>query len=200
VRAKRLQSSRRKKTLNSEANYTFVVSSLDVFVNTLLLRVLDFHGTRPFARPRRRPGIEFRTFRRHMRYTVPAPNYRRVALFFKGHSWPPNARENRGLPGRLRRGRSDLRRRVLVSNTDDTYRLTNITGSMGQHDPSYTTSKVYRGNAGTTYTPTASIDRMFDIAGNVTSSTTNGVMTSTDTSTNHRRITPCRRPFRPTRF
>jgi len=70
---------------------------------------------------------------------------------------------------------------TLVSNSYDGTSLTNVTG-MNEHDSNYGTSATYRGNVTGSTTPTASTSHWYDIGGNVTKTTVNGVTTTTTIS------------------
>jgi YD repeat-containing protein len=69
----------------------------------------------------------------------------------------------------------------LASSSYDGSALTNIT-NMQEHDSAYTTSVIYRGNPTTITTPTSTMTQAFDIGGNVTSTTNNGVTSSVSTT------------------
>jgi YD repeat-containing protein len=58
---------------------------------------------------------------------------------------------------------------------------------MQEHDSAYPTSVLYRGNPTTMMTPTSTMTQAFDIGGNVTSTTNNGVTSnvSTTSATNY---------------
>ncbi|HTR35829.1 MAG TPA: RHS repeat-associated core domain-containing protein [Bryobacteraceae bacterium] len=70
---------------------------------------------------------------------------------------------------------------TLVSNGYDGNTLTNVTG-MYEHDTNYGTSFLYRGDVTSSSSPTTSTSMWYDIGGNVTKTTNNGVTTTATTS------------------
>jgi len=74
---------------------------------------------------------------------------------------------------------------TLVSNTYDNYTSNNplqaITGTVNEHDASFSTAITSRGNVTSSSTPTTNTTNTFDITGTVTSTVVNGVTTNVTT-------------------
>ncbi len=73
---------------------------------------------------------------------------------------------------------------ALVSNTYDAGTIGSVTGSLYEHDASYSTAFAYRGNVTNSVVPITTTANSFDLTGNVTGTTVNGV-TSTVTASNN---------------
>jgi RHS repeat-associated protein len=71
---------------------------------------------------------------------------------------------------------------TLVSNSYDGSALANVTGTLHEHDSTYSTSFIYRGNVTNSKTTTTTTVNTYDITGNVTTTTVNGVATTVTTT------------------
>ena len=78
---------------------------------------------------------------------------------------------------------------VLVKNTYDLSSYTNLT-NVYEHDPTYSTTNLFRGNVSTSVTSTASKIFYYDIGGNVTTATGNGVSSTVTTSSSSNYAAP----------
>ena len=76
---------------------------------------------------------------------------------------------------------------TLVSNSFDGTSIATVAGLYEHDDPNYPASFTYRGNVTSSTTPSASVTNYYDMAGNLTSTTRNGVTTglSTTSATNY---------------
>ena len=71
---------------------------------------------------------------------------------------------------------------TLVSNSYDATTITSVTGLKEHDDTNYPASFIYRGNVTNSSTPTTGTVNYFDMAGNVTKTTVNGVTTNVTTT------------------